>query len=212
VRGLSFAVEGVGLEPFAAAPQLVFELRVGAQGGESIAALLLRAQVQIDAPARSYSDAERARLRDVFGEPALWGRSLRTMLWTHAQATAPPFEGSAVVGLPVACTFDFNGAATKYFHALEAGVVPLVFLFSGTVFHAREDGALRASQLPSTSEARFAMPVTAWRTLLEKHQPNSTALAVPREVFDRLDGYRMAKGIPTLEQALDRLLAQADAR
>ena len=38
------------------------------------------------------------------------------------------------------CTYDFEVAATKYLHALDDGEIPLVLLFSGTVFTAGDAG------------------------------------------------------------------------
>ena len=80
-------------------------------------------------------------MRDLFGEPDRWSQTLRPLLWTHASVTVPEFSGSIAVELPVACTFDFNVAAAKYFHAIEEDDVPLVFQFSGTMFYAAPDGA-----------------------------------------------------------------------
>ena len=50
------------------------------------------------------------------------------------------FAGETEVDLPVACTYDFEVAAAKYLHALGDGEVPLLLLFSGTVFVARRAG------------------------------------------------------------------------
>ena len=40
------------------------------------------------------------------------------MLWTHASVVVPRFTGSVLADIPVPCTFDFNVAATKYFHGV----------------------------------------------------------------------------------------------
>ncbi len=78
----------------------------------------------------------------MFGEPDRWGPTLRNMLWTHvSRDTIPPFQKETVVEIPVPCTFDFNVAATKYFHGLSEGDLPLNFLFSGTAFYQSEPGA-----------------------------------------------------------------------
>ena len=78
-----------------------------------------------------------------FGEPARWNQTLRSMLWTNATAIVPPFTDSTTIDLPIACTHDFNIAAAKYFDALEDDLVPLRFMFSGTIFHAGEDGRVK---------------------------------------------------------------------
>ena len=74
----------------------------------------------------------------------------------------PRFEGSTVVDLNVPCTFDFNVAATKYFDGLEAGELPLNFLFSGTVFYQGGVRALQVMQISWDKEARYRLPVQVW--------------------------------------------------
>jgi hypothetical protein len=128
------------------------------------------------------------------------------MLWTHASVVAPAFQGTAVVDLPVPCTFDFNVAATKYFHGVADGDVPLSFLFSGTVFYADGDGALQVGPIPWDKEARFRLPVKSWHEMMEIYYPNTAWLCLRRDVFERLYQYKVARGIPTWEQALESVL------
>ena len=176
---LSFSVEGAAPIPFAAAPTLAFKLRItNADPAEHIQNILLACQIQIESTRRRYTPEEKGHLLDLFGEPARWTQTLRAMLWTHASAMVPPFDGEIVADLLVPCTFDFNVAATKYFSGLEQGEVPLNLLFSGTVFFAGEEGALSATRIsldeggplppagerlerddgPLLSEARLALP------------------------------------------------------
>src|SRR6478672_978467 len=145
---LNFQVEGAEPERFAAAPLLLFKLRVSealAAGASPtpIHAVALRCQVRIEPARRRYDAPEQERLSDLFGTPERWGQTLRTMLWTHVSAVVPPFTGSGIVDLPVPCSFDFSLAATKYFDALEEGDMPLCFLFSGTIFYRTADDALQ---------------------------------------------------------------------
>ena len=55
------------------------------------------------------------------------------------QRGIPGFTGTTLVDLQLPCTFDFTVASTKYFHALEAGEIPLCVMFSGTVFYRGEN-------------------------------------------------------------------------
>ena len=198
---------GAEAVPFAASPLLVFKLHVtNSDRAEAIQTVVLRCQIQIEAARRRYSAQEQERLLDLFGEPGRWGQTLRTMLWTHASVVVPPFQGSALVDLPVACTFDFNVAATKYFAGLEDGEVPLCLLFSGTVFYEATDGALQVSQISWEKEAKYRLPVRVWQEMLDHYYPNSAWLSLRRDVFDRLYQYKMRRGIPTWEQALESLL------
>jgi hypothetical protein len=45
------------------------------------------------------------------------------------------FIGELLVDLELPCTFDINVAATKYFHALDSGDIPVALMFSGTLFY-----------------------------------------------------------------------------
>lgn len=205
---LSFQVHGAEPDRYAAAPLLVFKLGVeNAEPGEAIHTVALRCQIQIEATRRRYDEPEQERLLDLFGEPSRWGDTLRTMLWTHASAVVTQFEGSAVVDLPVPCTFDFNVAATKYFAGVDEGEVPLCLQFSGTVFYAGDAGGLQVAQIPWSAEARYRLPVAVWRAMMDVYYPNKAWLCLRRDVFDSLYAFKMRHGIPTWEQALERLLA-----
>lgn len=204
---LSFSVEAVEAPPYAAAPLLLFKLRVtNAVADQPVHAVILRCQIQIEAARRRYAVAEQERLPDLFGEPERWSKTLKTMLWTHASASVPPFTGSTVVNLPVPCTYDFDVAAAKYFHAVEEGEVSLTFLFSGSIFYAAEDGALQVTQIPWEKEAGFRLPVHVWKQMMDLYYPNSAWLRLQRDVFDRLYQYKLRRGLTTWEQALESLL------
>jgi hypothetical protein len=209
---LDFHVEGVSVTTFAATPTLAFKLQIVDAAGEAlIHSVVLRCQIQIAATRRRYEAAEQERLADLFGEPDRWSQTLRSMLWTHASVVVPPFSAETTVELPVACTFDFNIAATKYFYALETGDVPLLFLFSGTVFYAAGDDALQVTQISWNKEAAFRLPVATWKRMMEHYYPNSAWLNLRQDVFDRLYRFKIARGLPTWEQALESLLAEAGA-
>ena len=153
------------------------------------------------------NEHDQSNLRDLFGEPERWGQTLRNMLWTHASVVAPSFQDSASIDLPVPCTFDFNVAATKYFQGLSGGEVPLIFLFSGTVFYADADGSLQVAPIPWDKEAHFRLPVKDWNEMMDIYYPNTAWLCLRRDVFRRLYQYKVTHGIPTWEQALEKMLA-----
>ncbi len=208
---LSFQLEGAEAVPFAAAPMLAFKLRLtNTPASETIHTLVLRAQIQIEVARRHYSPEEQAQLLDLFGEPDRWGQTLRSMLWTHASVVVPGFKQQTVADLLVPCTFDFNVAATKYFHGLKDGDLPLMFLFSGTVFYQSESRALQVAPISWDKEAKFRLPVAAWQQLIETHYPNSAWLSLRKDVFDRLYQYKMRCGIPTWEQTIERVLDEVE--
>lgn len=207
---MEFAVRGVEAQQFTASPTLTFDLEITCSDADvEIHNVLLQAQIQIDSTRRRYDKQEQGRLVDLFGQPDRWSETLRALLWTHAGATVPRFQGKTLARLHVPCTFDFNVAATKYFYALSEGEAPLEFLFSGSIFYAAEDGALRIVRISWEKEAKFRLPVPVWRRMMDHHYPNSTWLNLPRDTFQRLHEYKLRQGIPTWEQAIEKLLGQA---
>ena len=204
---LDFAVTGVEPAAHGLSPLLHFKLRITASPPEAvIESLILQAQIQIQSPRRSYSAPEKGKLIELFGTPDRWGQALRSMLWTHAHTTTGRFSGEIEATLPVPCTYDFNIAASKYFHALEEGEVPLLFLFSGTLFYAASGGGLAAQQISWEKECEWRMPIGVWHGLMEHHYPNSAWIYMRRDVFQRLYDFKCSEGLATWEQTLERLL------
>jgi len=205
---LNFQVEEAQAVLHGASPLLSFKLRVTNTGPEeAIHTVVLRAQIQIEVTRRHYSREEQSRLLDLFGEPDRWGQTLRNLLWTHAIVIVPAFAKETVVDLQLPCTFDFNVAATKYFHGLADGDLPLNFLFSGTVFYRDQKDQLQVAPISWEKEAKFKLPLRAWKDLIDHYYPNSAWLYLRRDVFDRLYQYKVRHGIPTWEQVIDRVLA-----
>jgi hypothetical protein len=204
---LQLTIEGASVVQHAAAPLLAFKVRVvNNPSDEIIHSIVMRAQILIEATRRKYDANEQERLQDLFGEPDRWGQTLRNMLWTHAGVVVPRFNGSILAELPVPCTFDFNVAATKYFHGLTNGDLPLCFQFSGTVFYQGKDEALQIAPISWDKEAKYRLPVNVWRDLMEVYYPNSAWLALRKDTFEKLYQYKVREGIPTWEEALERAL------
>lgn len=208
---LNFHVAGADVVAHAASPQLALKLGVtNTATEEAIHTIALRCQIQIEATRRLYTSDDQDSLRDLFGVPDRWGQTLRTLLWTHASIVVPAFHDSTVVDLPVPCTFDFNAAATKYFYGLGDGEIPLCLQFSGTVFYARPDSGLQVAPISWEKEARFSLPVKIWRDMMDAYYPNSAWLCLRRDIFERLYQYKVARGIPTWEEALEAVLAAVE--
>ncbi len=204
---LSFAVEGAEAVAYSATPLLAFKLRItNSDPNEEVQSIALRCQLQIEATHRKYGAREQERLLDLFGAPERWSRTLRAMLWTHANVNVSLFRGSIVVDLPVACTFDFNVAAAKYFAGLDDGEVPLNLMFSGTIFYEGRDSGLQIEQIPWDREAKFRLPVRVWKEMIDIYYPNMAWLCLRRDVFDKLSQYKMDRGIPTWEETLESII------
>ncbi len=208
---LNFQIEGVSAVSYAAAPLISFRLRVTNKDPEEVIhSVMLRAQIQIEVTRRHYSPEEQTRLLDLFGEPDRWGATLRNMLWTHAAITIPPFQKETVIEVPVPCTFDFSVGATKYFHGLTEGDLPLNFLFSGTAFYQDQGASLQVAPISWEKEAKFKLPLKVWKQLIDEYYPNTAWLCLRRDAFERLYQYKVRNGIPTWEEAIERVLAAAE--
>lgn len=213
---LNFRITGVKPAAWGIVPLLHFDLELvntpkaaaadAQPEPEAIHSVILQAQIQIQSPRRRYNPAEKERLRDLFGPPEQWGQTLRNRLWTHAQVSVPGFTGRTEAILPVQCTYDLNVSAAKYFHAIEEGDIPLLFLFSGTVFYAGPDGRLQVQRISWEKECEFRMPLATWRGMMEHHYPNSAFVLLHREVFEQLYAYKRRHVLSTWEQAITRLL------
>jgi hypothetical protein len=191
----------------AAAPLLAFKLQLtNVPAEEIIHTVALRVQIQLEVTRRKYDSGEQARLQDLFGEPDRWGQTLRNMLWTHTSMVVPRFTGSTMADLQVPCTFDFNVAATKYFHGVTGGDLPLCFQFSGTVFYQGNDQTLQVAPISWDKEAKYRLPVKVWKDLMDAYYPNSAWLALQLDTFEKLYQFKIREGIPTWEEAIERAL------
>jgi hypothetical protein len=211
VPDLRFQVEDVVPTPNAATPQLSFKLRITNSGPEPIHSIALRAQVQVEPVRRRYSSEEQQKLKELFGEPEQWSKSLSPLLWANVNANVGAFSGSTVIDLPVPCTFDFNVAMTKYIYGLEGGEVPTSLLFSGTVFHAGQM-ALQIAQIPWDREASYRVPVRVWKEMMDSYYPDAAWIHLRRDVFERLYEFKSQNGLPTWEQTLERMLDLAEVK
>jgi hypothetical protein len=210
VPDLHFKLEGAEVADFAAVPSLLFKLRIENLEDEPIRSVALNTQVRIAAASRHYEAAEQERLLELFGEPSRWKDTLRSLLWTHTIMQVPRFSGSTVVDMPVTCTYDLEVIATKYFYALQDGEVPLEFLFSGTVFYAGEGGRLQTARISWEKEAEFRLPVRLWKEMMDQYFPNSAWIRLHRDAFDQLYDYKVRKGLPTWEAAVETLLRTSE--
>ena len=204
---LNFQVEGVEVVQHAASPMLAFKVRLtNSDAGEIIHTVALRCQIQLEVTRRKYTPDDQARLRDLFDEPSRWGQTLKNLLWTHASVVVPSFQSTTVADVAVPCTFDFNVAATKYFHGLADGEVPVCLQFSGTVFYAAPEGGLQVAPISWDKEARFRLPVKVWRDMMETYYPNSAWLCLHKDAFERLYEYKVRHGIPTWEEVMEDIV------
>jgi hypothetical protein len=208
---LVFECTGAKPERFAVIPSMTMTLRISETTGQKVDAIALRCQIRIEPARRRYSDAEAERLMDLFGETQRWADTLKPVQFTHLSVMVPGFTGSTEIDLPVPLSYDLEIGSTRYFAGLEAGEVPLLLLFSGTVF-ASAQGRLQVQQVPWSKEASYRLPVSLWREAIEAHFPNSSWIKMSLTTLDELQRFKARKALPTWDATIAALLAVAAER
>jgi hypothetical protein len=208
VADLAFECLGVRSDPYAASPTLVFRLRVTEAAGLSVNAIALRCQLRIEPHRRTYSDAETPLLADLFGSTDRWGDTLKPLQFAAVAVMVPGFTGVTEIDLPVPCSYDLEVAANKYFASLEDGEIPLLLLFSGTVF-VRTPTGFTVAQVPWTSETPQRVPVAVWREAMDRFFPDSGWLRLRRDTLAELQLYKAAKALPGWDDVVADLLTRA---
>ncbi|MEV6846325.1 DUF6084 family protein [Actinoplanes sp. NPDC051411] len=203
-----FSVRDVISEPYAAAPQLTARLRIDETTGVRVHAIALRCQVRIEPQRRRYDEVSAAALLGLFGERSRWGDTLKSFTWMHCNATVPGFSGHAEFALAMPCTYDLEVIGTRYLHALDAGDIPLTFLFSGTIF-TRGDTGFAVEQVPWACEAKFDLPVFIWRQMIESYFPNTGWLRLSSDTLVALADFRARHGLTSWDETVLKLLGGA---
>jgi uncharacterized protein DUF6084 len=205
---LEFTVADVFAERYAAAPQLTARLRIDESTGETIHAIALRCQVRIEPQRRKYSPDEESELLDMFGTRDRWFDTLKPFMWMQCSAMVQGFTGITEVDLAMPCTYDFEVTWSKYLHALRNDTIPVVFLFSGTVFTRGATG-FGVEQVPWDCESRYEIPVSVWRDMIDHYFPNTGWLRLSRETIESLAHYKSVRGLTSWEETVSSLLAKA---
>ena len=208
MTSLTFTALDIVAEPYAAAPQLTARLRIEESTGAIVHAIALRCQVRIEPQRRPYSQADEAELLGLFGDRIRWRETLRPFPWMHCAAMVQGFTGTAEVDLPMPCTYDFEVTGSKYLHAVRDGFIPLVLLFSGTIF-TRGTSGFSVEQVPWDCEASFQLPVSVWQQVIEAHFPGTGWLRLDRDVLRALARYQAAHGLTSWDATIESLLAVA---
>lgn len=210
MTAVHFAIASVRSDPHAAAPTLVFRVVAEEPSGPPIQAALLRCEVYIDIGHRRYSATEGERLCEMVGQPAGWKDTMRPLLWATVPVVLSRCHGTVELDLPIACSYDFEVASAKYLRGLDGGEIPLVFLFSGTIFYGG-GSVVRVSQLPGDTETGFRLPVASWREAMSQHFGDSTWIRLDRQGFDALDRVRRLRGFVTWNQVVEAVCAECIA-
>jgi hypothetical protein len=209
VAELVFDCVAAHADKYAVAPSMSLTLRIAETSGQKVEAIALRCQIRIEPTRRHYTDAEAERLNDLFGDTQRWADTLKPLQFTTVSVMVPGFTGSVELDLPVMLSYDLEIGSTRYFAGLEGGEIPLLLLFSGTVF-TTVDGRLQAQQVPWSKEASYRLPVSLWREAIEMHFPNSAWIRMSLQTLDELQRFKTRQALPTWDATLAALLARAD--
>lgn len=208
---LSYTCIDVQPERYAAAPTLLFRLRIDAESGKRVRAIALRCQIRIEPARRGYGDKEAEKLLELFGERGRWGDTLNPFQFANTSTVVPSFNDWIELDITVPCSYDMEVTAGRYFHALENGEIPFILLFSGTIFGDGENG-MWIEQVPWHAEARYKMPVAVWREMMDMHFPGSGWLRLRRDTIDALANVRATHALPTWDDAIMTVLDAARER
>jgi len=207
VADLIFGCTGVTADKYAATPSLTFQLAITERSGVKVHAIALRCQIRIEPHRRRYSASEAERLHDLFGDPSRWAETVKPIQLATVSVMVPGFTAVTEVDLPVPCTYDLEVSSARYLHGLDDGTIPLILLFSGTVFVATEAG-FSVELVPWSAEATYRMPVATWRELVDAHFPGRAWLPCGRDTLDALSAFKARHALPTWDATLNALLAR----
>ncbi|GHE26769.1 hypothetical protein GCM10017673_31000 [Streptosporangium violaceochromogenes] len=205
---LTFDCLGVRAQAHAASPTLLFRLRITEPSPRGVHTVALRCQIRVEPHQRRYGPAEAELLGDLFGAPARWGETLKPLLFANLSVVVPAFTGVTEIDLPVPCSYDLEVASGKYLAALDDGEVPMLLLFSGTVF-ARSGEGFTVGQIPWRCETRHRLPVAVWRELMDLYFPQSGWLRLRRDVLRSLHRFKSERALATWDETLEALLKEA---
>ena len=205
---LTFDCIGAQAERYAVLPTISLTLRISETSGQRIDTIALRCQIRIEPSRRRYTPAEEERLRDLFGETTRWADTLKPMQFTNVSTMVTRFTGSTEIQLPVNFSYDLEIGSGRYFASLESGDIPLLLLFSGTIFSV-VDGRMQVQQVPWSKEATYRLPVSVWREAVDVHFPNMAWITMSRETLGGLERFKTERALPTWDATVNALLGEA---
>lgn len=206
-----FSVLGMTAVKYAAAPMLNFDLHVVEPSGRQVYMIALTIQVMIEPARRAYDADTHERLKGLFGEPERWAVTTRSLLWAQMDVVIPAFTGSTTVTVPLACSYELEVAAAKYFYSLPDGEAPLAFHFNGTIYYRDYDDRMQMVLVPWTKSCDFRMPVATWKEMVENYYPNTAWIALNGATIDALQREQVNRGLATADAAIMKLLEESSS-
>ena len=205
---LTFGCTGAHVVRYAATPTFALSLNINESTGVRLHAIALRCQIRIEPHRRRYTADEARRLNDLFGDTRSWAETAKPLQLATLTALVPGFTSRTEVELPVPCSYDLEVASARYLQVIEDGIIPLLLLFSGTVF-VDHGHTYSVELIPWSLEVPFPMPARVWHDVIEEHFPGSAWLRSGKQTLDALAEFKSAYALPTWDATLSALLAAA---
>ncbi|HTR91085.1 MAG TPA: DUF6084 family protein [Trebonia sp.] len=205
---LTFGCTGAHAVRYAATPTFALSLNITENTGVRLHAIALRCQIRIEPHRRRYTADEARRLSELFGDTHSWGETAKPLQLATLTALVPGFTSRTEVELQVPCSYDLEVASARYLQVLEDGIIPLLLLFSGTVFVDRGH-TYSVELIPWSLEVPFPMPVRVWHNVIDEHFPGSAWLRCSRETLGALAEFKSSYALSTWDDTLSALLAVA---
>lgn len=186
---LRFEVKGAVLanEP---TPLVIAQLSISnSSAEETIESIRLRCQIQVEPARRRYSLAERPRFEALFGPAEQWVNAFRPLPCGNVEQLVPAFVSTTVTRL--ALPHELPLTVQHYVAALQEGDVPLLLLFTGTIFYQTEN-RVQIAPIPWDCEARYRMPLETWRQFAAATVPDAVSTAAHRAISEFVERSRRA--------------------
>jgi len=207
-----FSILGVRAVKYAAVPTLNFDLHVVESSGRQVYMIALTIQVMLEPARRAYDADTHERLKGLFGEPERWAVTTRSLLWAHVDLVIPAFTGSTTVTVPLACSYELEVAAAKYFYSLPDGEAPLAFHFNGTIYYRDYDDRLQMVLVPWTRSCDYRMPVKTWKDMMADYYPNTAWVALNGATIDALQREQVNRGLATADACIMKLIEESEEK
>jgi hypothetical protein len=171
--------------------------------------IALTIQLMIEPARRTYDDATREALVELFGAPERWAVTTRSLVWSQLDVLVPAFTGSTTVAVPIACNYDLEVTAAKYLHALPDGEAPLALHFNGMIYYPGDDGGLQMVLVPWTRSIDFRLPVAVWKDTIAHYYPNTAWVGLRAETLAALQRLKVERGLATFDACVAELVGEA---
>ncbi len=130
--------------------------------------------------------------------------------WSSSSASAGPDGARACTGprvescssafsarpveVEVPCNYDLELAATKYFHSVEDGEIPLAFHINGSVYYQAMTGGCRSSRSPGTRSADYRWPSRSGSEMIDAYYPHRGWVPARAETLEGCDASKARAG------------------